>query len=93
MNEDKPKATIDVCIIHPRINPLTIAIPLRLPYEIVCTSTNTLSGPGDNARVAVAKINETNISVFKIIYEFNEDFNTALLIRFTRAGPSYINPV
>ena len=29
----------------------------------------------------------------KSIYTFNEDFNTALLIRFTRAGPSYINPV
>ena len=66
MNEDKPKATTEVCVIHPKINPLTMAIPLRLPCEIVCTSTNTLSGPGENARVAVAKINETNICVFKI---------------------------
>ena len=66
MNDDNPKATTEVWIIQPRINPTTIAIPLRLPCEIVCTSTNTLSGPGENARVAVAKINETNIWVFKI---------------------------
>jgi len=59
---ETPNANKLVCTKHPVINPATVAIPHFLPLVILCIKTNILSGPGDMAKAAVAKIKVSNIS-------------------------------
>ncbi len=60
---ETPKATKVVWIMQPDIKPKTVANPNFLPFTILCVSTKMLSGPGEQAKIDVAIINESKVSI------------------------------
>ena len=62
MTTETPKANNEVCTKQPVIRPAIVAKPYRFPWVILCIMTKILSGPGDNAKTAVAKEKVISIS-------------------------------
>ena len=65
MIAETPKATSVVCTKQPDISPKTVAIPYFVPFTILCVSTKILSGPGEIAKIAVAKTKENKVSIIE----------------------------
>ena len=59
---ETPNANNVVCTKQPEINPKTVAKPNFFPFTILCVNTKILSGPGDNAKRAVANAKENKVS-------------------------------
>ncbi len=66
ITSETPNATKLVCTRQPNIKPATVAKPYFLPLTTPCVRTKILSGPGENAKVTVAKTKEIKVVIIKI---------------------------
>ncbi len=66
MMAETPNANKVVCTKQPEISPKTVAKPYFLPLTMLCVSTKILSGPGEIAKMDVAKAKDNRVSNIKV---------------------------